>query len=366
MREIYRILDANFNRAREAIRVAEDCGRFAFNDPAITAMAKNLRSDLRDVLRFMPEKEFLAGRDTPGDIGTEITSPGETQRADLQDVATAACKRLTEALRTIEEYSKVVAPSQTLKVERMRYNADTLEQRLIQRIEVARRFSGVKLYVLLWSKLCRGSLRETAREAIAGGADAIQLREKDISDDQFLAMACELRELTDETGRIFIVNDRPDIAAIVGADGVHLGQNDLPIAEARRLLRPGALIGKSTHDVQQVRAAVNEGADYVSAGPMFATTTKDAGAPLGVKFLKQAIEETSLPIVCIGGIKPDNVGKLLATGAKCVSVCAAVCGAANPQQVCEDFKRLLEGRPERLVRRPAAAEAPKKTKRRGN
>jgi thiamine-phosphate pyrophosphorylase len=362
MREIYRILDANFNRAREAIRVAEDCGRFAFNDPAITAMAKNLRSDLRDVLRFMPEKEFIVGRDTPGDIGTEITSPGETQRADLPDVATAACKRLTEALRTIEEYSKVVAPSQTLKVERMRYNAYTLEQRLTERIHVGRRFAGVRLYVLLWSGLCRGSLRETARAAVAGGADALQLREKDVPDDQFLAMACELRELTDETGRIFIVNDRPDIAAIVGADGVHLGQNDLPIAEARTLLRPGAIVGRSTHDVQQVRTAVNEGADYISVGPMFPTATKDAGAPLGVKFLRQAIRETSLPIVTIGGINPGNVGKLLAAGAKCVSACAAICGAANPRQVCEEFKRHLEGRSKA---RPSARARAKPRKTRG-
>jgi thiamine-phosphate pyrophosphorylase len=256
-------------------------------------------------------------------------------------VARAACKRLTEALRTIEEYSKVVAPSQVFKVERMRYNAYTLEQRLEQRIQVGRRFAAVRLYVLLWSKLCRGSLRETARAAVSGGADAIQLREKDVPDDQFLAMAAELRELTDETGRIFIVNDRPDIAAIVGADGVHLGQNDLPIAEARRLLRPGALIGKSTHDAQQVRTAVNEGADYISVGPMFPTTTKDAGPIVGVKLLKQALRETSLPIVCIGGITPDNVGKLVAAGAQRVAVCSAICKDPNPKAMTEAIKKKI-------------------------
>jgi thiamine-phosphate pyrophosphorylase len=341
MREIYRILDANFNRAREAIRVAEDCGRFAFNDPAVTAMAKNLRNDLREVLRFMPAQEFIAGRDTPGDIGTEITSPGETRRDDLADVARAACKRLTEALRTIEEYSKVVAPSQTFKVERMRYNAYTLEQRLEQRIQVGRRFAAVRLYVLLSSSLCRGSLRETARAAISGGADAIQLREKDVPDDQFLARACELRELTDETGKIFIVNDRPDIAAIVGADGVHLGQNDLPIAEARRRLRPGALVGKSTHNAQQIRTAVNEGADYISVGPMFLTATKDAGPIVGVKLLKQALKETSLPIVPIGGINCDNMGKLLAAGAERVSVCSVICKDRNPKAVTEALKKKI-------------------------
>ena len=97
MREVYRILDANFNRAREALRVAEDCGRFALNDPAVTAMAKSLRSDLAEILQAMPVGEFLTSRDTPGDIGTEITSPTEQRREDLADVVTAACKRLTEA-----------------------------------------------------------------------------------------------------------------------------------------------------------------------------------------------------------------------------------------------------------------------------
>src|ERR1035437_6097988 len=110
MREIYRILDANFNRAREALRVCEDCGRFALNDPAITAMAKNMRSDLVEILRTFPTMEMLTARDTPGDIGTDLTSPMEGRRDGISDVATAACKRLTESLRTIEEYTKVVDP----------------------------------------------------------------------------------------------------------------------------------------------------------------------------------------------------------------------------------------------------------------
>ena len=169
MREIYRILDANFNRAREALRVAEDCGRFALNDPAITAMAKNLRSDLRTVLASMPAEEMLVSRDTPGDIGTEISSPTEPTRKDLPDVAQAACKRLTEALRTIEEYGKIVSPGETLTVERMRYDAYTLEQRLLSRIRVDQRFAAVRLYLLIGRCAAGRSLREIARAAIAGG-----------------------------------------------------------------------------------------------------------------------------------------------------------------------------------------------------
>jgi thiamine-phosphate pyrophosphorylase len=331
MQEIYRILDANFNRAREALRVAEDCGRFALNDPAITAMAKNLRSELQDVLSRLPADQFIVSRDTPGDIGTQITSPTEPLRDNLSAVAVAGCKRLTESLRTIEEYAKVVSPALVLQVERMRYDGYTLEQRLVGRLMVGRRMADVRLYVLLSTLCCRTSVKETARLAVAGGADVLQLREKGIPDGQFLALAAELRELTDETGKLLIVNDRPDIAAIIGADGVHLGQHDLPIAEARRLLRPGAIVGKSTHSLEQAKAAVNEGADYVSVGPLFATATKDAGPPVGLELLRQVRAAVGLPIVGIGGVNARRAAEVIQAGATCVAACSAVCGADNPQ-----------------------------------
>ncbi len=331
MKEIYRILDASYNRAREAMRVAEDCGRFALNDPAITALAKNLRSELTETLKAMPVDEMITSRDTPGDIGTEISSPTESMRENLKDVAAAACKRLTESLRTIEEYGKIVSPDQVLNRERMRYNAYTLEQRIMSRIMVGSRLADVKLYVLITSSMCPGSARETARAAIAGGADVIQVREKDVSDAQFLALAAEMRELADETGRMLIINDRPDIASLVGADGVHLGQTDLPIAEARRLLRPGAVVGRSCHDMRQVRAAVTEGADYISVGPMFETATKDAGPLAGPELLREATGHVDLPIVPIGGITAENVDVLIEAGAKRVAVCSTVCSADDPK-----------------------------------
>jgi thiamine-phosphate pyrophosphorylase len=330
MREVHRILDANFNRAREALRVAEDCGRFALNDSVIAATAKSMRSDLAEVYTAMPVADMLAGRDTAGDLGTGLTSPTEQRRADLHDVAAAACKRLTEALRTIEEYSKIVSPEQAQRVERIRYNAYTLEQRLMSRLAVGRRFADVRLYVLITPGQCRGSVRETAQAAIAGGAGALQLRAKDVSDATALAMATELRELCDATGTLLIVNDRADIAAIVGADGLHVGQDDLPIAPSRRLLRPGAIIGRSTHSVEQALAAVTEGADYIGVGPMFATTTKDY-TPVGVEMLRAVAAAVTVPIAAIGGITSATAGEVFAAGASCVAVSSAVCAAADPK-----------------------------------
>ncbi|MHC4562523.1 MAG: thiamine phosphate synthase [Planctomycetota bacterium] len=337
MREIYRILDANFNRAREALRVIEDCGRFALNDPVITAIAKNLRSDLREILEQLPADELVVSRDTPGDIGTELSSLTEPARSDLRDVAIAACKRLSEALRTVEEYSKVIAPDKTHHLERMRYDSYTLEQRVVGRLAVTRHMQEAKLYVLVSSDMIAGSVRQTVRRIIAGGADIIQLREKHTADKNLLAMAAEIRELTDETDRVFIVNDRPDIAAIVGADGVHLGQDDLPIAEARRLLRPGAIVGRSTHSAQQIKTAINEGADYIAVGPIFKTATKDAGSTVGTELLAEALELTEVPIVAVGGITSKNIGQVTAAGGKCVAVSSAVCGAEDPKSAASEL-----------------------------
>lgn len=342
MREVYRILDANFNRAREALRVAEDCGRFAMNDPAVTAMAKHMRSDLKEVLTQMPQDEMITCRDTPGDIGTEITSPTEPTRTDLADVVRAACKRLSESLRTIEEYGKFVAPDKVLVIERMRYEAYTLEQRLTSRLLVANRFRDVRLYVLVTETGCHGSVREFARGAITGGADALQLREKDLPDGMMLAIAAELRELTDEMGRLLIINDRADIAAIVNADGVHLGQHDLPIAEARRLLRPGAIVGRSTHSVAEAKAAVTEGADYLGVGPMFATETKDAGAPQGPELFRQVAEAIQdVPLMAIGGINADNVSRLVEAGCSAVAVSSAICKADDPKAAARAIREQL-------------------------
>ncbi|MHC4982168.1 MAG: thiamine phosphate synthase, partial [Planctomycetota bacterium] len=265
----------------------------------------------------------------------------ESRRQDLADVATAACKRLTEALRSIEEYCKFVVPDRVLAIERMRYDAYTLEQRLVSRLLVGERFAKVKLYVLISRKFVSGSVRELARQVIAGGADAVQLREKGLDDDVVLAEAAELRELTDETNRLLIINDRADIAAMVAADGVHLGQHDVPLAEARKLLRPGAIIGRSCHSLAQAKAAINEGADYISLGPIFQTSTKDAGPPVGPDLFKQALEEVKLPIVAVGGINAENVAKVVEAGAKSVAVSSAICTADDPKAAAKAIKKQL-------------------------
>ena len=345
MREIYRILDANFNRAREALRVIEDFARFALDDAALAGAAKQMRSRLQQALEAFPADRLLASRDTPGDVGTALTSPTEARRADVGAVVSAAGKRLTEALRTLEEYAKVARPAAEAGApgvfESLRYEAYALQQRVCLRLAGAGRFGRVRLYVLLTAAMCRRPPLETAAAALAGGADCNQLREKDTPDREVLSLARRLREVTARADAMLIVNDRPDIALAASADGVHLGQDDLPVAAARRALPAGAIVGKSTHTIEQARAADAEGADYIAIGAMFPTATKDAGAVAGPEALRRVCEEVARPAVAIGGITAGNVATLVRAGARCVAVCSAVIGAEDPAAAAAEIRRQL-------------------------
>lgn len=341
VREVFRILDANFNRAREALRVAEDYARFACNDAAAASQAKLLRSTLQTVYQALPAAEMLAARDTPGDVGTALASDTERRRGQARDVAQAACKRLSEALRTIEEYAKLIGPPQAAQIEQLRYRAYTLEQRILLRSELAGRFERVRLYVLLTSALCKGDPLMTAHAAIAGGADCIQLREKSLGERPTLELARRLRALTLQTDTLLIVNDRPDIAALAEADGVHVGQDDLPVEEVRRIVGGARLVGLSTHTIAQACAAVESGADYLGVGPMFPSPTKEIRDIAGPAFLRQVAGEIEIPHVAISGITAENVGELVSAGARRVAVSSAVLAAKDPQAAARAIREKL-------------------------
>ena len=142
-----------------------------------------------------------------------------------------------------------------------------------------------------------------------------------------------LREITRSTGTLFIVNDRPDIARLADADGVHLGQDDMPIQEARRIVGAIALIGVSTHNLDQVQRAILEGANYLGIGPTFPSRTKSFDSLAGLDFIKQALAETSLPAFALGGITLDNVEQVRAAGARRIAVSHAICGSDDPRSV---------------------------------
>ena len=340
-----RILDANANRAREALRVLEDYARFALDHDALSSALKQIRHDLSAATGPWLADAILA-RDTPGDVGTDNKTPAETQRDDLAAVVTAAGKRLGEALRVIEEMLKVADVPSAAKVEAIRYRFYDLEQQIARTLGRSRRIADVRLYVLITEAACSGPWLHVAEQAILGGADCLQLREKSLDGGELLARASRLVEVCRRHNVLCIINDRPDIAILSGADGVHVGQGDLPCAAVRKLVGRDMIVGVSTHRIEQAQRAIVDGADYIGIGPIFRSPTKPRDFVAGLDYARHVAAAIRIPAVAIAGITPDNVDEVLACGIRAVAVTAAVAGAADPRQAAQRLKAKL-ARPDR-------------------
>lgn len=339
-----RILDANLNRAAEGLRVSEDVCRFHWDLPGFAATLKELRHAVLDAVCSDPEArwELLAHRDIEGDVGRTLLSPGK-QTESAATVALRNLQRAKEALRTLEEVCRIDHPAASPTLERLRYRLYSVEKGIARlpaadsnsRLALQQRVERASLCLLATSAHCSGPLDTAIAAAIAAGCEMVQLREKESDDRKRLALARRIREMTAMQGALFIVNDRPDLAALVHADGVHLGQGDLPVREARKLLGEDRLVGVSTHNLEQARRAQEEGADYIGIGPVFATKTKtDVGPTLGPASLAEILPELTIPAFAIGGIEPARAAELRQHGCTRVAVCAAILRAESiPQAV---------------------------------
>ncbi|MEA3345062.1 MAG: thiamine phosphate synthase [Chloroflexota bacterium] len=200
------------------------------------------------------------------------------------------------------------------------------------------------LYVITDAGLSRGqSHLEVIRAAIAGGVTVVQYREKEATTRRMVEEAKELRELCREAGVPFIVNDRLDVALAVGADGVHVGQFDMPASTARRLLGPDKLLGVSASTVAEARQAKADGADYISASPVFSTPTKpDAPQPTGVEGLRAIVKTVGRPVVAIGGVKAHNAAQLIQAGAAGVAVVSAIVAAEDVEAAARELRDVVE------------------------
>lgn len=183
---------------------------------------------------------------------------------------------------------------------------------------------------------------DLAREVLAGGARIIQFRHKTASDRDFLLTARFLRKTTRESRALLIINDRADIAYCVGADGVHLGQDDLPLREARRIVGKGCLVGASTHSREEAEAAVEQGADYIGFGPVFKTSSKDMPLdPRGLDALRDAASRISIPVIAIGGIREDNLRLVLEAGARGAAMISELADAGDVAQKTRAILRIF-------------------------
>jgi thiamine-phosphate pyrophosphorylase len=340
----YRIIDANFNRAREALRVIEDYCRFALNCGPLSGRVKDLRHRLSSTLAQFDSNKLLASRETESDVGIGQTVKTTIARAGLKDALTAACKRLPEALRVLAETIRLDAPEPAEQIEQIRYAGYTLEKDIALFADTQAKFAGVRLYVIISSNV-PDDVFTLAENCVKGGADCIQLRAKDIDADKYFVMADEFVKICRRGGVLSVINDRVDIAVASGADGVHLGQDDLPVEQARKLQFAPLIIGKSTHSITQLNSAIAELPTYVSLGPIFATPTKPKAAPVTLDYVKQALpilSETGISHVAIGGITLENLDSVLQLGVKTIAVSSAVIASQAPRAACRKLKEKIE------------------------
>jgi thiamine-phosphate pyrophosphorylase len=343
-RVVYRIIDANFNRAREAIRVIEEFCRFGLNSTPLYERTKQLRHELSSAVGLLDARRLIANRDTIGDVGVGRTVEKQLQRESLEDCFTAACKRLTEALRALAEVMQTKNSSAAELIEILRYSAYTLEKDITLFSDTQGKFKKVRLYVVITSNEPSDVLSLT-KKCAAGGADCIQLRAKEIEDEDLYELTLKFMRICKDEGVIGVINDRIDIAVAAGADGVHLGQNDLSIRCARKLQTVPMIVGKSTHSIKQLRAACEELPTYVGLGSVFATTTKPSAQAVGLEYIEEAtkiLSETGIYGVAIGGISSKNVEKVLSAGADRIAVCSAVTESGDPAAACGALKSKIE------------------------
>ena len=335
-----RLVDANLNRISEGLRLLEDVARFILNDPRISAELKSLRHELAAKDPSL-QKALLQARDSAGDVAAFAEEAAHRQ--DLQALIIANAKRVEESLRVVEELAKL--PEVTLdpsRSKKARFDLYQIEKKMVAKLlRQDKRISG--LYVIIDPEALgvRDEV-EVCRQAIQGGAKAIQLRDKKRGRREILARARELKEVCAQFNVLFIVNDYLDIAIASGADGLHLGQGDLPTSTARQLLPIDRILGCSTTTVEEAVAAEADGADYMAVGSIYPTTSKAGAIVVGLERLRQIRAAISIPVVAIGGINEKNAADVVRAGADSLAVISAVLGAKDVTEAARRLAKMME------------------------
>lgn len=334
-KNLKRIIDANLNRATEALRALEEIARFYLNNETLTSKLKNMRHFVCSF--FDPEySALLSSRDTKNDVGTDILNPTkENREITIENVFKSNIKRLEQALRMLAEYGNLP--------DCPRYESYTIEKEMYGELKM-----NIKKYLLEKRKLylvtnsdkfnSDDEFLDRVALALKNGVDIIQLREKSRPAKEIIELGKRIRELSSAFNALFIVNDRIDIAKIVKADGVHLGQDDISYKAAREILGDEPIIGISTHSPDDAKRAMEDGADYIGVGPVFKTPTKPGRIPVGLEYVKWASENVNIPFFAIGSIEPDNIDEVINAGAKRVAVVRAIMNSENPV---ENIKKFL-------------------------
>ncbi|MDP4180398.1 MAG: thiamine phosphate synthase [Bacillota bacterium] len=347
MEGLERLIDANINRASEGIRVLEDISRFYLDNAELTSKLKTLRHDTRKSMNTLAF-EFVKYRDSDGDIGPAVSAKLNVEgKKDLKELIAANFKRAQEAARSIEETLKIMGMEELSRsYERIRYGLYSVEKEFVTGLKPKMRLNclNTDIYCLTAEEYSLGRDNiEVVSRMLEAGIKLVQYREKDKTMLEKYRQCIKLRELTAAYGATFIVNDHIELARSVMADGVHLGQDDLPLETARHLVGNSMIIGVSTHSPDQAAKAIEGGADYIGVGPVFKTfTKKDVCDPVGFEYLDYAVKNVKIPFVAIGGIKLHNLGQVREHGAKCVALVTEIVGAEDIGAVIASARNIMK------------------------
>ena len=277
---------------------------------------------------------------TAEDAGTQYTTSAELAREDWQGIVTAACERVGQSLRCLEEFSKLVDDRTSAQFKQLRYLAYDVLAKFELRLLRANPFATASLYVLLDCSLPIDGFVRYMHSLARSGADVIRLRDKFREGGDLVKYARAAAAVFEHSSTWLIINDRVDIAIASGAAGVHIGQEDMTMADVRRL--SGQLyVGVSTHNMEQALTAENQGADYIGCGPTFSSPTKSFTLYPGADFIREVSQRIAVPAFAIGGISLDNLDTIIQAGCRRVAVSSAIHASPNPIQAIHEFKRRL-------------------------
>lgn len=324
MNRDYALLDGALGRAREGIRVLEDCARFVLADTLFIQL-KKIRHTLRLLDNSLGQAALLNARQG-GEQAPPEALPTENNRSNLLSIIRANANRSTEALRALEEFSKIYSPGDSADITAARYSLYQIELTLARL---------TPHYWLDWYNLS-GFIYPISDSVtdliyyIKKGARVVQLRDKFATSSEYFLAAKNLTAFVTQFNNkrqdekvLIILNDNVDVAARLPVAGVHLGQTDLPVASARRMLGSNKIIGRSNNNLLELKDSLLAGSDYVSFGPVFETPNKPEKSATGLPLLAQAVAASNVPLVAIGGVNPSKISHIYATGAKNLAVISA-------------------------------------------
>ena len=325
---IFQIIDANLDRAREGLRVMEDWARFGLGKEKFVEKIKHLRQ----ILGKNHLNVYKQSRNSIEDQCKGITHHEQNNRKKPEQIISSNAGRVQEALRVIEEFSRLHNNELSKIASKIRYEVYTLEIELLslsKHIKSDKILKENDLYVITDQK---ENLLEILEDILIAGVKIIQHRFKNGNDKEHLEEAIQIKNLCKRYNSLLIINDRVDIALASKADGIHLGQDDLDLKTARKLLGHSKIIGVSANNKIDISKAIQDGCDYIGIGPVFETSTKKNKKPLGVEKIKTLTKDLNIPWFAIGGITTNNISHLRQYGFKKVALVSQLMNSKNPQK----------------------------------